>query len=164
MDFVLATKPNQAAPLQNVGAKQVENVWCPKGLRKNIGATITKPLATSPRYLFSRQQRLRTRAEFQRVQTQGKPSYGRYFTVIVYCAPTLLFPRLGILTSRRYGKANQRTRIRRMVRETFRLSQHHFEKPCDILVIPKSPAQTLNYSSLREELLKLWLKLNLLKS
>lgn len=120
-------------------------------------------MATSSRYLLTPQQRLRTRVEFQRVQAQGNPFYSRYFTVLFYVEPGAFFSRLGILTSRRYGKASERSRIRRLIRETFRLYQHAFNWPCDIIVIPKSNAQKLKNDLLRDDLTNIWKKADFLK-
>ncbi|MEZ5405195.1 MAG: ribonuclease P protein component [Verrucomicrobiia bacterium] len=117
----------------------------------------------SSRCLFRSDQRIRARAEFQRVQTKGKVFYSRYFTVIIYANPEVALSRLGIITSRRYGQATDRSRIRRFIRETFRVHQHELLSTQDILVIPKPNAKNLKYDILRNDLLKLWEKADFLK-
>lgn len=115
------------------------------------------------RFLFRPYQRLRTRAEFRSIQAHGQIFYSRYFTVIAHANPESNLSRLGIITSRRFGGATHRARIRRLIRETFRLHQHDFLSTQDILVIPKPNAKNLKHEILREDLLKLWTKANLLK-
>lgn len=45
--------------------------------------------------------------------------------------------RLGLTVSRKMGNAVARNRIKRVVREYFRLHQYDFELPLDIVVVPK---------------------------
>lgn len=45
--------------------------------------------------------------------------------------------RLGLTVSRKVGKAVWRNRVRRVLREFFRLHQAMIEKPLDIVVVPK---------------------------
>ncbi len=45
--------------------------------------------------------------------------------------------RLGLTVSKKMGNAVARNRIKRVVREYFRLHQYDFELPLDIIVIPK---------------------------
>ncbi|MBX7158608.1 MAG: ribonuclease P protein component [Verrucomicrobiae bacterium] len=120
-------------------------------------------MADSSRHFFRSYQRLRTRAQFQCVQTHGKTFYSRYFTVMFHSDSAVTMSRLGIITSRRYGQASERSRIRRLIRETFRVHQHEFLSTQDILVIPKPNAKNLKYDILRNDLLKLWEKANFLK-
>jgi ribonuclease P protein component len=75
-------------------------------------------------------------------------------------APTA---RLGMAVSRRVSKlAVVRNRIRRTVRESFRL--HYASLPsCDILVVARTVASTHSNQTLRDELDGLWRKLTALK-
>lgn len=45
--------------------------------------------------------------------------------------------RLGLTVSRKVGKAVWRNRVRRVLREFFRLHQAMLDKPLDIVVVPK---------------------------
>jgi len=60
--------------------------------------------------------------------------------------------RLGITTSRRFGKAVIRNRMKRMLREFFRTHQAGISPAQDILVIPKAGADTLSFMQVAEEL------------
>jgi len=72
---------------------------------------------------FPKEARLRKRAEFLRVYDEGKRIEGRYLTVFIL--PNRLGRhRVGITATRKaIGKAHDRNRAKRLLRETFRLSR-----------------------------------------
>ncbi|MGE9295356.1 MAG: ribonuclease P protein component [Puniceicoccales bacterium] len=45
--------------------------------------------------------------------------------------------RLGVIASRRVGGAVQRNRAKRMLREAFRLNQHHLPEHCDVILVAR---------------------------
>ena len=72
---------------------------------------------------FPKEARLRKRAEFLRVYEQGERIEGRFLTVFIL--PNKLGRhRVGITATRKaIGKAHDRNRAKRLLRETFRLSR-----------------------------------------
>lgn len=68
--------------------------------------------------------------------------------------------RLGVsIAKRQVRKAVARNRLRRLIRETFRLYQHQL-KGLDVIVIMYNSAEKLSNAELRQELTKLWEKLS----
>jgi ribonuclease P protein component len=59
--------------------------------------------------------------------------------LVVYVAPNSCgYPRLGISVGRSLGTAAQRNRVKRLVREAFRLSQHSLPQDRDYVVMVAS--------------------------
>jgi ribonuclease P protein component len=83
-----------------------------------------------------RQQRLRTRADFDRVFRRGARREGRLFTLIV--APNgRPLDRLGLAVGRRVGPAVVRNRVRRLLRESFRLLPPAERPGLDLVIVAK---------------------------
>ncbi|MHC4975748.1 MAG: ribonuclease P protein component [Planctomycetota bacterium] len=92
---------------------------------------------TSPppdRFLFRRRHRLTHNREFTHVYTTGK-RVPRGPLVIVGTPNGLDHPRLGLSVSRKVGKAVTRNRIKRHLREAFRMLQHECPPGFDIVVV-----------------------------
>jgi ribonuclease P protein component len=99
---------------------------------------------------FSKAARLRHRQEFLRAQAQGKRFHTRHFGVTL--APMAEgHPRLGLVATRRLGKAVQRNRVKRLLREFFR--RHQTGLPAfDLVIMAKKGAEVLGYHQVEEEL------------
>jgi ribonuclease P protein component len=63
--------------------------------------------------------------------------------------------RLGLTASRKVGGAVIRNRVKRFVREVFRLHKGFFPEGCDILVSARKSAGDLDFRKVREELIGL---------
>ena len=99
---------------------------------------------------FTKAARLRHRQEFLRAQAQGKRLHTRHFGVTL--APMAEgHPRLGLVATRRMGKAVRRNRVKRLLREFFR--RHQTGLPAfDLVIMAKKGAEALGYHQVEEEL------------
>ncbi|WP_423909255.1 ribonuclease P protein component [Candidatus Spongiihabitans sp.] len=104
---------------------------------------------------LGRQRRLLNSAQFSAVFAHRKSIHGKYFSIHA-TRNALDHPRLGLAVSRRVSKkAVQRNRIKRQIRESFRL--HLVKLPAiDLVVVTKAGCAEQVNQALRVELDRLW--------
>ncbi len=113
------------------------------------------------RLLF--ESKLRCKRQFDYVFQGQKRLYARWF-LAYYRYNQQSLPRLGIIISKRNVRlAVQRNRIRRLIKEQFRLKQAVLP-PIDIVFVVKKGSGNNNNSELRSCLLKLMRKLSTLRN
>ncbi len=78
--------------------------------------------------------RLKKQADFQRLFQKGKRAFSPSLTVIYRPAEKMT---MGISIGKRHGKSVQRNRIKRLLREAFRLTQGEMKGKYAIVLIPK---------------------------
>jgi ribonuclease P protein component len=76
-------------------------------------------LSLSPAEDLPKSQRIAKRRDFLRAYEQGVKLFGRF--VVVFAMPNDLgHPRIGVTATRKIGKAHDRNRLKRWVREVYR--------------------------------------------
>ncbi len=101
--------------------------------------------------------RLREPAEFKRVFAKPERSTDNYFTVLAI-VNELKHPRLGLAIAKKHIKrAVDRNKIKRSIRESFRLQQHQIPH-LDLVVTARRDAATADSKTLQDSLAKHWLK------
>ena len=110
------------------------------------------------RYTFTRAQRVRGQNEFAAVfDARVRHSRG---PLTAYALPTdRKTPRLGLSVPRRVGTAPRRNRIKRLLREAFRLMQHDFPRAYDLVVVVR-PHEPLILAEYQRMLTALMVKLH----
>ena len=153
----LSTKPETAS----------ENAWIPRAhedpgrpQRFEAPAPEGPPSPASLRVRLASQQflkiyRLRRRSEFRRVYEEGQRRSAAVGTVFI--RPNgLPRSRLGITAPTRLGNAVLRNRLKRRVREFFRLNCSSFPGGWDIIVNPRETAAEIPFQALERELRRLF--------
>jgi ribonuclease P protein component len=102
-------------------------------------------------FSFSKKERLLNPADFVKVNRSGRRERTPHFTV-VYTENGLGISRLGITASRKTGNAVARNRIKRLIREFFRLHKVDLPQGHDILIAARGGASHLGYREVEEEL------------
>ena len=105
-------------------------------------------------YTLPKSRHLRLPSEFAAVyEAKTRESRG---PLTIYALPNALgHPRLGMSVNRKVGTAVRRNRIRRLIRESFRLLQHDLPQGYDLVVVvrPHEPLILAEYQKLLSAML-----------
>jgi len=86
--------------------------------------------------------------EFQRLYRRGESAAGAYF--VLYARRNgKNINRLGITVSKKVGKAVQRNRAKRRLKELYRTNSHRLKKGYDIVIVARASAVTAPYDGLK---------------
>lgn len=110
--------------------------------------------------------RLRTQRHFRVVYQRGRRASGQWMTVVALLRPrharastnpgaNPAGPRLGVSVSKEHGGAVRRNKLKRLLRETFRLERQQFPAVLDVVLIPRVRADKFPLAELRRELVQL---------
>ena len=113
-----------------------------------------------------KQEKLRTRKDFDALKEHGKACRDPFFTVLVQAAgpdDPVRITRYGVICSRKlHHSAVIRNRARRLITETFRLSKENI-LPCSIVVIPRRAIFGAKQQEVQEHLLRTLKKAGLIR-
>jgi len=97
---------------------------------------------------------VRTRRHYQRIAHQSTKHIGQWIVIESRQSRESL-ARLGVTVSRHYGKAVQRNRFKRIVREAFRLCRNELRNGIDFNVKPRKMANDAQMPDILAELKRL---------
>ena len=97
---------------------------------------------------------LRKNSDFQSVYKSGK-SYANKYLVIYTSKNGTDRNRLGISVSKKVGNSVVRHRIKRLIKESYRLHEQMFNSGLDIAVIARQGSDACDYASIESALLHL---------
>ena len=82
--------------------------------------------------------------DFRRIYSKGKTAANAYLAV--YCRRNkATVNRLGLTVGTRVGKAVVRNRVRRLIRESYRLREQRMKKGYDLVVVARTRAAGASY-------------------
>lgn len=134
------------------------------------------------KFALEKQQRIKREAEFKKIMEKGKSYADKYLVVYVLEKSSQInpltssseevtqegesrLPRMGLSVSRRIGKAVIRNRIKRWMREVFRLHQSCLKDRMEIILIARSSAKELvDYFEMEKRILHLWGKARIVRN
>ncbi len=79
-------------------------------------------------------EKIKKQADFQRIFHKGKRGFSSTLTVLYLPSECL---KMGISVGKRHGKSVERNRIKRLLREAFRLNLDKLQGTYSIILIPK---------------------------
>jgi ribonuclease P protein component len=100
---------------------------------------------------FPKKERLLKRRDFQDALRKGKRYSSSNFVVVVRPVKEETI-KIGFIAGKRVGKAPERNRFKRLLREFYRLNKNLFPPSCKIIIIVKPYTPLLAYKNLTEEL------------
>jgi ribonuclease P protein component len=72
-------------------------------------------------------------------------------------------PRLGVVTSKKIGGAVERSRARRLLRESFRRHQHEFARPVELVLVARNSIAGKDFAAVEKDFLAALRRANLVK-
>lgn len=118
---------------------------------------------SSARLQLPRSRRITMSRDFTRVRNQGQ-------RLAVGCLIANWLPlqgelpnRIGVITGKKIGGAVQRNRARRLLRESFRLHQHEFSQPVDLVLVARNSIVGKTFSEVEKDFLQVLRRGGLLK-
>ncbi|MEO8353806.1 MAG: ribonuclease P protein component [Chthoniobacteraceae bacterium] len=102
-------------------------------------------------FAFPKSARLNRAGEFARLRREGRSMRGNFLILSWVKSAAGPEVRLGIITSRRVGDAVQRNRVRRRLREIFRLDRPRLRPERWLVLVARPAAVKAGYDELRNE-------------
>lgn len=104
---------------------------------------------------YRKPERVTKRSRFKAIYNQGVWRSSQHFTTVT-CSNTQRDKRLGITVTKKTGNAVKRNRIKRLVREFFRLNKSLFPEKHDVIVMAKRNVPPLTFKQACHELTELF--------
>jgi ribonuclease P protein component len=106
---------------------------------------------------FSRSRRLLKKSDYDEVFRDAQKITSQHF-IFLYRNNTVGYARLGLaLSKKNIAKAHDRSRVKRLIRETFRVAHH--VSAIDIIVLAKPGVAKVQNAHLIDGLQRIWSKL-----
>ncbi|MCX7613722.1 MAG: ribonuclease P protein component [Caldimicrobium sp.] len=97
---------------------------------------------------LSRRERLSLTEDFKRILGKGKKLWLDKYLLILLYPNHLNCRRLGLIVSKKVGKAAKRNKIKRLLRNLYRKNKEIFPTGTDIVMIPHPNIEKLDYNEL----------------
>lgn len=104
---------------------------------------------------FSHSERLHKKKDFNTVLSSGTYLNSSIITIVFLENPTSKKVRLGLITKKDIGSAVIRNKVKRRLREIFRINMQQLKAGVDLIFIPKPPIVSRRYKEIEEEITSL---------
>lgn len=113
---------------------------------------VTEPCGDMPDERFTKAERLRKRPEFRQVYAAGRRYNLPLFTIFALPTPRGK-TRLGVTVTKKIGRAVERNRAKRLIREVFRRNKNRIEGSFDLVVNVKDKLVEATYREVEADFL-----------
>lgn len=110
---------------------------------------------------FIKEEKIRKNAEFRAVYRRGK-SFSNNLLVLYVYRNNKGINRAGISVSKKVGKSVIRSRVKRLISESYRLSKANFKKSYDFVFIARNSSKDRSYEEIDKALKNLFKKAGLI--
>ena len=107
--------------------------------------------------------RLQHQRDFARVRERGQRLALGCLIANWHSLPEGTLPKLGVVTSKRIGNAVERSRARRLLRESFRLHQNEFKQPVELVLVARASIAGRGFAGVEKDFLAALKRAGLLK-
>lgn len=121
------------------------------------------PAGSAPRRTLGRSQRLKQGRDFLRLKQTGRRAVHGCLIVNWQALPASATARVGVVVSRKVGNSVQRSRARRLLRETFRLHRAELAQPLDLVLVARPSIAGKPLGTVERDFLKTLRREGLLK-
>jgi len=136
-----------------------KGAWIPSENENSLRTQGNQP-QTSPRaqeassisYKFLKKFRLLKSLDFKKISRNRKRVKSKYI-IIDYIFETKALSRLGIAASKKFGKAHERNRFKRITKEAYRLSRNELPSSIAFVVRPTFEAKKAKMQDIQKEML-----------
>ena len=119
-------------------------------------SSLSKKDIIKKKFSFTYFEKLHLQKDFNRVFEKGLRLKNKSIRILVYKRNDgFVTRRLGLVTPRKVGKAVIRNKVKRRLREIFRLNKHFLEPGIDLIFVSRAETALLSYSSLKKNVLDL---------
>jgi ribonuclease P protein component len=106
------------------------------------------------KFYLKKENILRERKDFKKAFFSGRKLENKYLQVI-YTYNSLGNRRIAVVLGRKFGKANLRNKIRRRIKEAYRLNMQKFPSYTDYIIRPRDASKYISFYELKDNLLQL---------
>jgi len=164
MDSEKGCRPKRGAASSTVGAQRAESAWRPDWIVyedpflvawhcKSFKAIYKKGSFSLKRRTFTKADRIRTSSEYRTLSKNGDRHYSEHF-IFISRKNRSWGPRLGITVTKKVGKAVTRNKIKRIIRDYFRLNRSLLPGRLEINVIARPSSGKLGPAEIRKYLIR----------
>jgi ribonuclease P protein component len=121
------------------------------------------PAEPLKRLRLRRSMRLQHQRDFARVRERGQRLALGCLIANWHSLPEGTLPKLGVVTSKRIGNAVERSRARRLLRESFRLHQNEFKQPVELVLVARASIAGRGFAGVEKDFLAALKRAGLLK-
>jgi ribonuclease P protein component len=122
------------------------------------------PAEPPKRLRLRRSSRLAQNRDFARVRQTGQRLVCGCLIANWNRLPDGAPPKLGVVTSKKIGGAVERSRARRLLRESFRLHQHELAEPVELVLVARNSIAGKSFAGVEKDFLAALRRASLLKN